>query len=76
MGFPRQEYLSRLPFPSPGDLPHPGIKPVSLALVGKFFTSEPPGKAHCDHTLHYYYLEYEFSNVEKAEFLKSPHFKV
>ena len=30
MGFPRQEYWSGLPFPSPGDLPHPGIKPASL----------------------------------------------
>ena len=29
MGFPRQEYWSELPFPSPGDLPDPGIKPVS-----------------------------------------------
>ena len=32
MGFSRQEYRSRLPFPSPGDLPHPGIEPRSLAL--------------------------------------------
>ena len=32
MGFPRQEYWSGLPFPSPGDLPDPGIKPVSPAL--------------------------------------------
>ena len=32
MGFPRQEYRSELPFPSPGDLSHPGIKPVSPAL--------------------------------------------
>ena len=32
VGFPRQEYWSRLPFPSPGDLLHPGIRPVSLAL--------------------------------------------
>ena len=31
MGFPRQEYWSRLPFPPPGDLPHPGIEPLSLA---------------------------------------------
>ena len=30
MGFSRQEYWSRLPFPSPGDLPNPGIEPVSL----------------------------------------------
>ena len=47
MGFSRQEYWSRLPFPSPGDLPDPGIKaasPVSPALAGEFFTTEPPGK--------------------------------
>ena len=44
MGFPRQEHWSGLPFPSPGDLPDPGIKPVSLALAGGFFITEPPGK--------------------------------
>ena len=44
MGFPRQEYWSGLPFPSPGDLPDPGIKPRSPALAGGFFTTEPPGK--------------------------------
>jgi len=33
MGFPRQEYWSGLPFPSPGDLPNPGFKPMSLALA-------------------------------------------
>ena len=38
VGFPRQEYWSGLPFPSPGDLPDPGIKPVSFALSGGFFT--------------------------------------
>ena len=32
MGFSRQEYWSGVPFPSPGDLPNPGIEPVSLAL--------------------------------------------
>ena len=37
-GFSRQEYLSGLPFPSPGDLPYPGIKPASPALAGRFFT--------------------------------------
>ena len=31
-------------FPSPGDLPDPGIKPVSPALAAGFFTTEPPGK--------------------------------
>ena len=44
MGFPRQEYRSGLLLPSPGDLPDPGIKPVSPALVCGFFTTEPPGK--------------------------------
>ena len=44
MGFPRQEYWSGLPFPSPGDLSHPGIKPAPPALAGGFFTTKPPGK--------------------------------
>ena len=47
MGVSRQEYWNGLPFPLPGDLPNPGIKPTSpvcLALVGEFFTTEPPGK--------------------------------
>ena len=44
VGFSRQEHGSGLPFPSPGDLPDPGIEPVSPALVGRFFTTEPPGK--------------------------------
>ena len=44
MGFSQQEYWSRLPFPSPEDLPHLGIKPTSLGLAGGFFTPEPPGK--------------------------------
>ena len=35
MGFPRQEYWSEWPFPSPGDLPDPGIQPASPALAGK-----------------------------------------
>ena len=44
MGFPSQEYCSGLPFPSPGNLPDPGIEPISPALAGGFFTPEPPGK--------------------------------
>ena len=46
-GFSRQEYWSGLPFPAPGDLPDPGIKPTFLAspaLAGGFFTTLPPGK--------------------------------
>ena len=49
MEFPRQEYWSGLPFPTPGDLPHPGIKPASptsLALAGGFFTTTPYGKPY------------------------------
>ena len=41
--FSRQEDWSRLPFPSPGDLPNPGIEPASPALAGEFFTTEPQG---------------------------------
>ena len=44
MGFSRQEYWSGLPFPSPGDLPNPGIKPRSPSLEADALTSEPPGK--------------------------------
>ena len=46
MGFPRQEYWSLLPFPSPRDLPDPGIEPASPELAGGFFTTEPPGRLH------------------------------
>ena len=44
MGFSRKEYWSGLPFPFPGDLPDPGIKPRSPTLQADALTSEPPGK--------------------------------
>ena len=44
MRFSRQEYWSGLPFPSPGNLPDPGIEPRSPALEADALTSEPPGK--------------------------------
>ena len=44
MGFSRQEYWSGLPFPSPGDLPDPGIEPRSPTLRADALPSEPPGK--------------------------------
>ena len=44
MGFPRQEYWSGLPFPSPRDLPHPGVKPGSPALQVDSLSAEPPEK--------------------------------
>ena len=42
MGFSRQEYWSGLPFPSPGNLPHPEIEPGSPALPADSLPSEPP----------------------------------
>ena len=44
IGFSRQEYQSGLPFPSPGDLPDPGIKLRSPTLQADALPSEPPGK--------------------------------
>ena len=54
MGFCRQEYWSGLPFPTPGDLPDPGIKPESPVFAGRFFTTEPPGKP----IVHLNYLQF------------------
>ena len=51
MEFSRQEYRSGLPFRSPGDLPDPGVKPVSTALAGKFSTTESPGKPSLENIL-------------------------
>ena len=47
MRFSRQEYWSGLPFPSPGDLPNPGIEPGTPAVQADALTSEPPGKPRC-----------------------------
>ena len=43
-GISQARILSELPFPSPGNLPDPGIEPVYPALAGEFLTTEPPGK--------------------------------
>ena len=45
MGFSRQEYWNGLPFPSPGDLPDPGIEPWSPTLKAASLPSESPGNA-------------------------------
>ena len=45
LGFSWQEYWSGLPFPSPEDLPNPGIEPMSPALQADSLPSEPPGKS-------------------------------
>ena len=55
MEFPRQEYWSGLPFPTPGYLPYLGIEPtspVSTALAGGFYTPAPPGKPGIPTRLH------------------------
>ena len=53
MEFSRQEHWSGLPFPSPGDLPHPGIEPGSPALQADALPSEPPGKPIKDDNCQY-----------------------
>ena len=66
MGFPRQEYWSGLPFPSPGDLPDPGIKLASPALAGRLFTTGPPGKPTMDYSV-------QFSSVAQSCLTLQPH---
>ena len=56
MEFSRQEYWSMLPFPVSGDLPNPGIKPVSPVLAAGFFTTEPPGKPNQNNRLYVIYI--------------------
>ena len=51
-----------LPFPSPGDLPYPGIEPRSPALEADTLTSEPPGKP-CIYIYTYIYIPVQFSSV-------------
>ena len=58
MGFPRQEYWSWLPFPSPGDLPDPGIESRSPALQVDSLPSELPGEICC------WYREILFLNID------------
>ena len=51
MGFSRQEYWSGLPFPSPGDLPNPGIEPRSPALQANDLPNELRGKTQVERSL-------------------------
>ena len=67
MGFSRQ-YWSGLPFPAPGELPHPGIKPASLVSpesAGGFFTAEPLGKSEAGVTS--WQRDPEISSPERHE---------
>jgi len=72
MGFPNQEYWSRLPFPSPGHLLNPGIKPASPALVGRFFTTEPPGNPEEGHTNRFWSWLNEVTSFKQRLEFKSP----
>jgi len=66
MRFSRQEYWSGLPFPSPGDLPDPGIEPGSPTFQAEALTSEPPGKVKV-----YIVLDQKRMNIETwLEFLE------
>ena len=68
MGFSRQEYWSGLPFPSSGDLSDPGIEPmspVSLALAGRFLTTEPPGDP--THTYIYIHKRVEVFSIPLSQ---------
>ena len=68
MGFSRQEYWSGLPFSTPGNLPNAGIKPrspVSPALGGGFFTTEPRGKP----IITYYIVLFLFKVIYNEHFL-------
>ena len=57
MGLSRQECWSGLPFPSPGDIPDPGIEPGSPALQADALSSEPPGKPLHTYDLFIFELE-------------------
>ena len=66
MGFSRQKCWGGLPFPSPGDLPNPGIEPGSPTLQAAALPSEPPGK--------YFplllFISHTFSHLTNMRFLK------
>ena len=57
VGFSRQEYWSGLPFPFPGDLPNPGIKPGSPTLQADSLPSESPGTKRKTNIRYYLYVE-------------------
>ena len=69
MGFPRQEYCSGLPFPSPGDLPDPGIEPGSSVLAGGFFTALATREAPVWMAISQKYKTGAGEDVEKLELL-------
>ena len=76
MGFPRQEYWRGLPFPSPGNLPDPGIEPISSVscIAGGFFTHWAIREAHNSHKTFFYFNTLPLSSekiVKQELFLKT-----
>ena len=67
MEFSRQEYWSGLPFPSPGDLPDPGIQPGFLALQGDSLPSEQYGKETATTSRNCYYQQFHVRFTEKYQ---------
>ena len=79
MGFFRQEYWSGFPFPSPGDLPDPGVESTSPVSAGGFFTTEPPGKPmKLGHkgSLYYYLSLYLFKIFHNLRKDKPRHYEI
>ena len=68
MGFSRQEYQSELPFPSPGDLPDPGIETRSLTVQADSLPSEPPGK-HIYNIYIYVYYTYVHIHIHLHRYI-------
>ena len=66
MGFSRQKSWSGLPFPSPGDLPNPGIEPGSPALQADALPSEPPGKP-----ILFYFILFFYQGETESEVAQS-----
>ena len=61
MEFSRQEYWSRLPFPSPGDLPKPEIEPGSTCIAGRFFTDRATREAQIKDAQSLSYLQHTYT---------------
>ena len=77
---PHKEYWTGLPFPSPGDIPNPRIKPRSPALQADFLLSEPPGKPHSHQLVavflqanKYLHSQIQFSSVTELCLTLRPH---
>ena len=74
--FSGQENCSGWPFPSPGDLPNPGIKPGSPELQTDSLTFEPPGKPHSKYRYIYNLYVYDFLKFLCIRFFKISMYKI